>query len=129
MPVPLTLECGGRLRMLALVRVHKQGQLPKLPLDVLYRSIKPQVQLLVWVQFEGPQDPATRSSQSMLYPAGEDGNVWPGRYAYLLTSLSLSTSLTSEKNSCKTYERACWASTQICGAWCMGSMVCSCMMT
>ena len=40
-PAPLTLECGGSLGMLALVWVHQQRQLPELPLDVLYRRVKP----------------------------------------------------------------------------------------
>ena len=51
-----TLECRRGLRMLALIGVHQQRKLPELLLDVLNGAVKSEIQLLVWIQLEGPED-------------------------------------------------------------------------
>ena len=53
----LTLKCGRSLWVLALIRVYKQRQFPELSFDILYRRIESQIELLVRIELEGPQDP------------------------------------------------------------------------
>lgn len=54
---PLTVESDGRLWVAALVGVHHEGDLPVLPPHFLRRGREGQVELLVGVELEAPQDP------------------------------------------------------------------------